>query len=469
MTDEPLLRAARAAARHFDEIRDLPVSGPARAADLRQHLDAAYRFDAPVDAGTVIDDIAAMLRRGSVHVTHPAYFGLFNPSVLPSAIAASSLTAAFNPQTAAWTHCPAAFEMEQHTLRFLAARIGYDPAAMSAHFCSGGQVANTTAVVVALTHAFPQVRDDGVRSLAGDPVLYVSAEAHHSFEKAAHLCGLGRAAVRRVAVDAALRMEVAALRAQIESDRAAGRLPFLVAGTAGATSSGVIDPLPAIADVCADAGVWFHCDAAWGGGALLSPALRGHLAGIERADSVTWDAHKWLQTPLGGGMFFTRHPAAPLAAFATDSAYMPAARAADGAARHDPFNVSHQWSRRAPGIAVFAALAELGAPGYARVVDHMAAMGDLLKTKLRAAGWRVVNDTPLPLACFTHPQIESGALSTGDIARSVHRGGRAWISPTVLGDGAKVLRACITSYRTDERDLDVLIHELERALDAGIR
>ncbi|MCE9637377.1 MAG: pyridoxal-dependent decarboxylase [Planctomycetes bacterium] len=461
----PIRRAAEAVERLHDGIRDLPVVGPAHAADLRQHLASAYRFDAPRDAETVVDDIAAMLRRGSVHVTHPAYFGLFNPSVLPEAAAAAALVAGFNPQTAAWTHCPAAYEMEQHALRFLAARIGFDPATVGAHFCSGGQEANTTAVVVALTRTFPEFRERGARALMADPVLYVSAEAHHSFEKAAHVAGIGRAAVRRVPVDAKLRMDVATLVAMMAADRAAGRRPFFVAGTAGATSSGVIDPLPAIADVCASERLWFHGDAAWGGGALLSSKLRGHLAGIERADSVTWDAHKWLQTPLGGGMFFTPHAAALVDAFATESAYMPAARG--GVV--DPFNASHQWSRRSAGLPVFAALATQGAAGYERLIDDMTAMGDLLRAKLRAAGFAIVNDTPLPLVNFTHPRFETGEVAMGDVVREVHRGGRCWISPTVLaptpdGVARRVLRACITSHRTEERDLDALVEAIVAAL-----
>lgn len=459
MTDI-LRRAADLANRHFDEIRDLPVTGPAREADLRQHLESVYAFDRPVPADDVIDDVAAMLTRGQVQVTHPAYFGLFNPSVYPIGIAAATLTAAFNPQTAAASHSPAAHAMEQHALRFLATAIGYAPGATAAHFCSGGQEANTTAVVVALTRAFPAVRERGVRALAGDPRIYVSAEGHHSFEKAAHVTGLGRAAVRRVAVDAALRLDVAALVHAIEEDRAAGRLPFLVVGTAGATSSGVVDPLGAVADVCAKAGVWFHADAAWGGGALLSPALRVHLAGIERADSVTWDAHKWLQAPLGSGMFFTRHPDAPAAAFATASAYMPAAR--DDAA--DPSNVSHQWSRRAPGIAVFAQLAELGADGCAAMVDRMADLGDALRAKLSAAEFTVLNSTPLPVVAFSHPRLLSGEATTADVARLVQLGGRSWVSPTVLADGRKVLRACVTSHRTTESDLDTLVEDLVAAV-----
>ena len=470
-----LTRAAAAASEHFDGIRDLPVTGPSHAPDLRQHLAAAYRFDAPMDAGAVLDDVAAMLRRGSVHVTHPAYFGLFNPSVLPSAIAAATLTAAFNPQTAVWSHCPAAYEMEQQALRFLAGRIGYDPATVGAHFCSGGQEANTTAVVVALTRAFPEIRDRGVRALPGDPRIYVSAEAHHSVEKAAHVCGIGRVAVVRVAVDAKLRMDASALAAAISSDRAAGRLPFLVVGTAGTTASGVIDPLDEIADVAAAHGAWFHVDAAWGGSAALSPRLRPVLAGISRADSVTWDAHKWLQLPLGSAMFFTPHRAALVEAFATESGYMPAAARAAGASadapRVDPYNTSHQWSRRAPGIAMFAALAELGASGYERIVDGMTGLGDLLRAKLRAAGFEITNDTPLPLVNFTHPRIESGATTVGEVARAVQRGGRAWISPVTLaatpgGTPRKALRACITSYRTEARDLDALVSELRAALVA---
>lgn len=459
--DDPIERAARLSARHFDGIRALPVAGPARAPDLRQHLDADYGFSGPMDAARVLDDVAAMLRRGSVHVTHPAYFGLFNPSVVRSAIGAATLAAAFNSQTAAWTHSPAAHEIEQHVLRFLATQIGYDPATVGAHFCSGGQEANTTAIVVALTRAFPEIRDRGVRAAPGDPVLYVSAEAHHSFEKAAHVCGLGRATVRRIAVDARLRMVPEALADAIRADRAAGRAPFLAVGTAGATSSGAIDPLARIADACAAERMWFHADAAWGGGALLSPKLRGHLAGIERADSVTWDAHKWLAAPLGTGMFFTPHRDALVAAFATESAYMPAA--SGGVA--DPANVSHQWSRRPAGLPLFVALAELGAQGYARIVDDMTTLGDLLRAKLAAAGWDVVNDTPLPLVNFTHARIVAGELTPGDVARAVVRSGRAWISPTVLADGRRVLRACITSFRTEERDLDALVAALGLALD----
>ena len=163
-------------------------------------------------------------------------------------------------------------------------------------------------------------------------------------------------------------------------------------------------------------------------------------------------------------MLFTRRPDALRAAFATESAYMPGSPPA----RPDPFTVSHQWSRRAAGVSLFAALAELGAEGYARMIDAMTERGDSLRAKLRTAGFRVVNDTPLPLVCFTHPAIESGSISSGELARKVRARGRAFLVATVLASGERVVRACITNHRTEERDLDTLIDELRAAMRGGL-
>lgn len=457
---DPIRRAAGEAARHYDRIREQSVSGLARRVDVRRHLDAVYDFEAPMSADAVLDDVARMLGRGTVHSTHPAYFGLFNPAVLRSAIAASTLVAAYDPQAATYTHGTAAIELEQHLLGALARGIGYEPEAMSAHFTSGGQEANTEAVAVALCARFPETREAGLRALSGDPCFYVSAEAHHSFDKSAQLTGLGRGSVRRIPTDSAYRMDLGALVAAIDADRSNHRLPFMVVGTAGATSAGVIDPLEALAEIAGRERLWFHADAAFGGAASLSTRLRPCLAGIERADSITWDAHKWLQMPFGAGMFFTRHAEAALAAFGTESPYMPRPR--EGTP--DPFLVSHQWSRRAAGIPLFVSFAELGREGFARMIDRMAELGDALRLRLVAAGFRVVNETPLPVIAFTHPRIENGELTPGDVARAIHRNGRAWIAPTELSDGTRVLRACIGNFRTEERDLDVLLEELALAL-----
>jgi glutamate/tyrosine decarboxylase-like PLP-dependent enzyme len=231
-------------------------------------------------------------------------------------------------------------------------------------------------------------------------------------------------------------------------------------GTAGTTGGGVVDPLPVLADIAAGCGAWVHVDAAWGGAAALVPRLRAALDGIERADSVTWDAHKWLSVPMGAGMFFCRHPAAVRAAFDVSTSYMPSTT---GVETTDPYMTTVQWSRRAIGLKVFMSLAERGRDGFAEQIDRQARMGDVLRAKLTDAGWTIVNDTPLPLICFTHDDLRSNQTSTADILETIYSRGNVWISDVVLGRKERVLRACITSFRTEEADLEYLINELEFA------
>jgi len=455
-------------ARAFPEgIRERAVVSGVGAEEIRAHLTERFGdFSEPRSADEVVDDVAAMVGEWSVHVTHPRYFGLFNPSVHPAAAAGEALAAIWNPQLAVWSHAPAANEIERHVLRFLASRLGFPPDEVAASFATGGAEANLSAVLCALSRTFPRWAEEGVAALPGPVGIYVSAECHDSLTKVARMTGLGRGALRVVPVDRSLAMDPAALRLRIARDRQRGRRPLAIVGTAGTTGAGAVDPLPALADVAEETGAWFHVDAAWGGSAALSERLRGVLAGIERADSVTWDAHKWLSVPMGAGMFFCRHPRAVAMAFSVRTSYMP------GSVREtsDPYLGSAQWSRRFIGLKLFMMLAEIGESGVAAMIDHQAAMGDRLREMLAAAGWRVVNDTPLPLVCFTHPRIESGKTTAHDLERAVLRTGRAWISSVRLGDPpVEALRACVTSYRTTEEDLRVLVEVLTDAKDAGQR
>ena len=344
--------------------------------------------------------------------------------------------------------------------------LGLDPAAGFANFTSGGQEANQTAVTAALTRAFPEFAERGVRALDGEPVLYVSAEAHHSFVKIAHQSGIGRDAVRHVDVDRRLRLDVDMLAREIAADRARGRLPFLIVGTAGTTAAGAIDPLLELADVAQQERLWFHVDAAWGGAAVLSPTLRRHLAGIERADSITCDAHKWLSVPVAAGMFFTRHREPILQAFRVEaSSYVPPAVPDT----FDPYVTTVQWSRRFIGLKLFMTLAELGEHGMVGFIEHQAAMGELLRARLASSGWLLVNDSPLAIVCFTHPAIEDGRTTASEVVGRVVGGGRAWISEVRLSGPITALRACITSHRTQPSDIDILVEELERAIRAPHR
>jgi len=460
MDDPVLSRLASEIVQFEGEVADLPVTPKVTPSEIRANLER-FDFAAPVPLEALIGDVAELLRRWSLHVNHPRYFGLFNPTVRRAGVVADALVALYNPQLAAWPHAPIANEIERHVLAWFMRALGLDPTVGFATFTSGGQEANQTAVTTALTNAFPEFGEGGVRALAGEPVFYTSAEAHHSFVKIAHLSGIGRGAVRQVAVDDRFRLDVEDLARQIREDRAAGRLPFLVVGTAGTTAAGAIDPLPELAAVAQRDNLWLHVDAAWGGAAVLSPTLRDELAGLESADSITCDAHKWLSVPMGAGMFFTRHREPVLQAFRVEaSSYVPPAVPDTD----DPYVTTIQWSRRFIGLKAFMTLAELGADGMAQQIEHQAAMGVLLRGRLTGAGWRLVNDSLLAIVCFTHPEIDAGRRTTKAVVDEVVARGQAWISEVRLSGPIVALRACITSHHTSEADIDILVDELERAI-----
>ncbi|HEY1810576.1 MAG TPA: pyridoxal-dependent decarboxylase, partial [Acidobacteriaceae bacterium] len=268
--------------------------------------------------------------------------------------------------------------------------------------------------------------------------------------------GLGSAALHTIEVDEALRMKPDTLRAAIAEDRAAGKAPFMLVATAGTTGAGVLDPLPELAAIALEHKLWFHVDAAWGGAAALVPELRPRLSAIEQADSITFDAHKFLSVSMGAGLFLTRHLDILSRAFATHTAYMP--KEAAQIPVTDAFSHSLQWSRRFTGAKLFLSLAVAGWDGYAAAIRHQTAMGDLLRQKLLAEQWALVNETPLPLVCFTDAHSNWTLEQTQAVVNAVVSSGQAWISTIQLGPAQRpALRACITNYRTEPRHLDDLV------------
>jgi len=446
----------------FDELRSLvatleadiaggPIVPLVTPQEIRSYLASRYDFTRPQTLDDVCADVERMLRTWQVQVTHPRYFGLFNPSVTLASIIADTLVAMYNPQLATWRTSPAANEIERHTLAWLMGKFGL-PADAIGCFTSGGAEANLSAVVVALTRAFPDYGEHGLRGLSASPAIYATGEAHHSFNKIAHMTGLGRRAIRTVATDRDLKMDLGDLARRVAEDREAGFAPLMVVGTVGTTGAGAIDPLPELARFCRSQGLWFHVDAAWGGAAIISPLLRSHLAGIDAADSITCDAHKWLSVPMAAGMFFCRHPDAVSEAFRADTSYMPGKTA--GPVR-DPYTTSVQWSRRFIGLKLFFSLAQHGESGYVEMIEHQARMGDVLRESIKRSGWRVVNTTPLPLVCFTRDGLDTAKFLAALYQRQI-----AWMSEVRLGAGAPVLRACITSFRTTEADIEWVVREM---------
>jgi aromatic-L-amino-acid/L-tryptophan decarboxylase len=443
--------------RFYAELRQWPVTPRPSEIELRAFLAERFTFQTRRPAADLVQEVSGLLRDGTVHVTHPAYFGLFNPSVRPIAVIADALTALYNPQLAAWSHAPAANEIERHTLAFFLAKLGLDPATAGGFFATGGAEANHAAVILALAASSPAWKTEGIRGLPGHPRIYVSDESHHSFDKIVAQTGLGASALRKLPVDPSLRMLPDALTEAIAKDREAGYLPLMVVGTAGTTGAGAIDPLPELAAIAVEHGLWFHVDAAWGGFACLSPEQAGALAGIERADSITWDAHKGLSVPMGAGMFFCRDRRLLPQAFGLETSYMPLATAGV----LEPYTSTMQWSRRFIGLKVFMALAELGEAGYRDLLDHQIRLGQRLRQKLAGAGWTLVNDTPLPVVCFRLPTWSREDPAVDCLVEILQRRGKTWISKVALSHHGWALRACITSYLSDEADLDLLLGELK--------
>jgi len=432
-----------------------PVTPRLDTAAFRAAL-AGFDFATPVEAEALLSWTIAQLENGLVHITHPRYFGLFNPGPAAPAQWADRIAATFNPQLATWTTSPAAVEIESHVIRAVARRAGL-PAEAAGHFTTGGAEANCTALVCALTRAEPGFAAEGVRAFAGPPVLYASKDCHLAWIKIAHQTGIGRSAVRLVDTDGTGRMDAAALSAAIASDLRAGCKPVMVVATAGTTNAGMIDPLGACARLACDAGAWFHVDAAWGGGLIASERLSGSLAGIERADSITIDAHKWFATTMGCGMFLTPHRAALSAAFEVSTGYMPSATR-----DLDPYVTTMQWSRRFLGLRLFLSLAAAGWDGYAAHVEHAINLAALLGRALRERGWTVVNRSPLAVLCLEPPP---GCTGVRAIVGRVLESGRAWVSVATF-EGRDVVRACVTHGETTAEDVDILVAALAAASDS---
>ena len=413
--------------------------------DFREPLD-------PLEASRIAIDLLA---QGMVHVMHPGYFGLFNPSVTFPSILADQITAHFNPQLAVWSHAPAAVEVERHVVKAIGGLAGWHPEEIAGHFTSGGAEANNTAVLMALTAACPGFAECGGRAFSGQPCLYVSSESHLAWFKIAHQAGIGRKAVRLVPTDGTGRLDSRALEKLVEMDRAEGDVPVFIGATAGTTNAGMIDPLEACHAISRANGVWFHVDAAWGGTGLVDPRSAEHLHGIECADSLTIDAHKWFAVPMGAGMFLCRDQDLLGETFRVAASYMPESTKA----AVDPYTHSLQWSRRFAGLKLFLSLACMGWSGYRDHVEHSLRLAGSLKSRLADSAWRVVNDSPLAVVCFIDGRGQADAET---MAEHVVGAGRAWVS-TAKFEGRTVLRACITSHFTREEHIALLVDELNRS------
>jgi len=439
----------RALALAQERVRAGPATPTLDIEALRQEL-VRFDFETTRPLGELLDWSINMLEHGVVHLTHPRYFGLFNPAPSFPAQCADRIVGSFNPQVASSATSPAAVALEAHVIRAVARRAGF-PAGAGGQFTSGGSEANYTALLCALTHKFPAFGVDGARAIAGQPVFYTSKECHRSWVKIAHQAGIGRAAARLVATDGRGRMSPAALAQAIETDRADGCAPFLIVASAGTTNAGMIDPLHACADLAARYALWYHIDAAWGGAVIASERLRGLVAGLERADSATIDAHKWFLTTMGCGMYLARDPATLTTTFQVAATYMPSHEQSI-----DPYMNSLQWSRRFLGLRLFLSLACAGWAGHAAQIERAVALTERIRGELERRGWSVLNDSPLALLTVIPPRAVGDPRS---VVERVLKSGRAWVSLARFEE-QDVIRICVTHGESSEEDVSILVSAL---------
>ncbi len=416
------------------------------------------------DAATVLDNLCSEMMAQGFHVPSANYFGLMNPTPTYMAVLAEALVAALNPQLATLARSQLAARIERETVRWIGERVGWEKP-FDGTFTSGGNEANFSAMAMALAMRFPQSVEDGLAACAAKPVLYASAEAHHSLDKSAGLLGLGRKALRRIPVNAAAQMDTALLERQITQDKAEGFAPFCVVATAGTTNSGAIDDLIKLAEICKQHELWLHVDGAYGAAAIFSDRHRELVRGIELADSITIDPHKWLAMPFAAGIVLTAHPEALQQAFATSTPYMP--KKSGSAPLLDNFQVSTQWSRRMNSLKLWLTLQVHGRQAYEELIDRQLKLAAFFANWVRSSEiFELAAPQVLPIVNFRIKRAgmtdEERRAAHEAIVHEVTRDGRRWISTTLV-NGESVIRMMVISYLTAHRHLEDLMVALTEA------
>lgn len=412
------------------------------------------------DAERVLREVCDELIAKGFHVPSANYFGLMNPTPTYIGVMAELMVAGLNPQLATVKRSQLASKIEHEAVRWIGERVGWS-GEFNGTFTTGGNEANFSGLALALAAKFPDFIEEGASCIGGQPIVYASEEAHHSLDKSAGLLGIGRKALRRVDVDENARLDAAALERAIVGDRKAGRKPFCVVATAGTTNSGAVDDMVALGEICRRHDLWLHVDGAYGGSAIFSNAHRSLLQGIELADSITIDPHKWMAMPLAVGVILTRHPEMLERAFAVAAPYMPKAAEAKGV---DNSRISTQWTRRMNSLKVWLTLRVHGRRAYEEHIGRQMRLAESFVQWLNgSAHYELAVARQLPIVAFRLRGV-GGDLSEahGKIVDAVTRDGRRWISETKVR-GQSVLRMMVISYLTEERHLRGLQESLEAA------
>jgi glutamate/tyrosine decarboxylase-like PLP-dependent enzyme len=461
-------------------LPDRPVTPAESPGEIRRHLDADRSLpDSGTDAAGLLREAAELLFDHSLFNGHPRFFGYITSAPAPIGMLGDFLAAAVNPNVGAWRLSPMASEIEAQAVRWIAELIGF-PASCAGLLVSGGNIANMVGFLAArAAGAGWNVRERGlVEPFAPRLRVYASAETHTWIYKAADLAGLGTDAIRWIPADADLRMDLGALRQALMRDRAAGERPLLVVATAGSVSTGIVDPLTALAELCREEAVWLHVDGAYGGLAAAVPGGPQDLQALRLADSVAVDPHKWLYAPLEAGCILVRDPQALRNAFSYHPPYYHF-----GEEAVNFFDYGPQNSRGFRALKVWLALRQVGREGYQRMIADDIALSERLFAAAAAHPELEACTQALSIATFRYvpPDLRGKAgepaaeayLNTLNEAllERIQNSGEAFVSNAVV-HRRYLLRACIVNFHTSEADVDSLpdlVARFGRDVDAELR
>ncbi len=448
---------------YLEGVGSLPVFPDVRPGFLRDALPGRPP-EHPEDMDAVLEDFRRLVLPGITHWNHPAFHAWFSITGSAPGILGEMVAAALNVNAMVWRSSPAATELEEHTLDWLRSLLGLPDGFM-------GTINDTAShsTLYALAAAREDaVGDGGGEGLAGGPRLrcYASTEAHSSVDKAVLTLGLGRAGLRRVGTTGAFEMDPDALAASIRADREAGERPMAVVATLGTTSTTAVDPLRAVAEICAEEKVWLHVDAAYGGPLALLPELHDLFDGWEAADSIVVNPHKWLFTPVDCSVLYCRRPELLRRAFSLTPEYL---RTDEGEEVTNLMDYGVALGRRFRSLKLWFVLRAFGAEGLrARLRHHLELAAEWVRQVEDAPGWELAAPCPMATPVFRYRPPGTGDEASDALNQAILDGvnasGVAFLSHTRVG-GRLALRLSIGNVRTTRAHLartwDRLLQEAE--------
>ena len=463
----------------LSSYRDRPLTRDASPAAMRALIGGERSLpEHGEDAADIVASAARLLTEHSLFNGHPRFFGYITSSPAPIGILADMLAAAINPNLGLWRLSPIATEIEGQAVRWVAELVGY-PVDCGGLFVSGGNMANIVALYAARAAADADIR---TRGAGGADALrlrvYASAETHTWIQKGADLSGIGTDAVRWISVDAQQRMSVRALREALERDRDAGDRLMMVAATAGSVSTGAVDPIEEIAQLCHELNVWLHIDGAYGALAARVPGTPADLRAIGQADSIAVDPHKWMYAPIEAGCTLVRDPAHLRNAFSYHPPYYHFGEEAVNYVDYGPQN-----SRGFRALKVWLGLRHAGREGALRLIADDIRLSERLHENVQRESELESFTHELSIVTFRYVpadlRSQTSSSEVGEYLDALNRelleriqaSGEAFVSNAIVGS-RYALRACIVNMNTRASDVDMLpgiIVRLGREVDAGMR